>query len=63
MSLDDSIGLALQLGADFDINENWFFNIDLRYIDIESDADLDGSALTTVEIDPWVVGLNLGWRP
>ena len=63
LSLDDSIGLALQLGADFDVNENWFVNVDLRYIDIESDAELDGGSLTTVEIDPWVVGLNLGWHP
>ena len=62
LELDDSIGLALQLGADFDIGNNWFVNVDVRYIDIETDAELDGAALTTVEIDPWVYGINLGWR-
>lgn len=62
LELEDSVGLALQLGADFDIAENWFANVDVRYVDIETDAKLDGADLTTVKIDPWVVGLNLGWR-
>ncbi|MEL7449749.1 MAG: OmpW family outer membrane protein [Pseudomonadota bacterium] len=62
LELDDSFGLALQLGADFDLNDKWFLNIDVRYIDIETDAKLDGADLTTVEIDPWVVGFNIGWR-
>ncbi len=62
LELDDSVGLALQVGADYDIGENWFINADVRYIDIETDATLDGAALETVKIDPWVIGLNLGWR-
>jgi outer membrane protein len=62
LSLDDSLGLALQLGADFDVGDNWFFNVDVRYIDIETDAELDGDALATVNIDPWVYGINVGWR-
>ena len=62
LDLDDSFGLALQLGADFDLNDSWFLNIDVRYIDIETDAKLDGTDLTTVEIDPWVIGFNVGWR-
>ncbi len=62
LELDDSVGLALQVGFDVDINDKMFANLDVRYIDIETDAKLDGVDLATVEIDPWVVGLNLGWR-
>lgn len=61
LKLDDSVGLAAQLGADFDISENMFVNIDVRWIDIDTDAELDGAALEEVEIDPLVYSLTLGW--
>lgn len=62
LSLDDSFGLAAQLGADIDLNETWFLNIDLRYIKIETDATLDGSPLTIAKIDPFVYGIAIGTR-
>ena len=34
---------------------------DLRYIDIETKATLDGTSIGTVKIDPWVYGLNVGF--
>lgn len=62
LSLDDSIGLAGQIGLDIDLTERWFVNIDVRYIDIDTKAKLNGSSLGTVNIDPWLYGLNLGFR-
>lgn len=62
LSLDNSVGLALQMGVDFDINDRWFTNLDVRYIDIDTKAKLNGSSIGTVDIDPWLVGLNLGVR-
>lgn len=62
LKLDDSWGLAAQVGMDFDVAPNWFLNVDVRYIDIESKAKLDGVSIGTVEIDPWVVGFNVGTR-
>lgn len=62
LSLDDSLGLALQVGADLDLNDDWFVNVSVRYIDIDTDAALDGVALTEVEIDPWVLGAEVGYR-
>ena len=65
-SLDDSFGVAVQVGADWILNENWLINADLRWINIESDLDvtIEGSTvgLGTVEIDPWVFALNVGYR-
>ncbi len=62
LSLDDSFGIATQLGADFELNDRWFLNVDLRWINIETDATLDGADLGSVEIDPFVGGINVGYR-
>lgn len=66
IDLDDSFGLALQLGADWMLGDRWLLNFDLRYIDIESDLTVsDGIAseqIGTVTIDPWVYSVNLGVR-
>ena len=62
LELDRSIGLAAQVGVDIDLNEAWFVNVDARYFDIDTDADLNGTSLGTVEIDPWALGLSVGMR-
>jgi outer membrane protein len=65
IDLDDSFGLALQLGADWTFGNNWLLNFDLRWIDIESDLTasdgVDSSELGTVAIDPWVYSINIGY--
>lgn len=68
LELDASIGLAAQVGVDFDIGENIFVNAVVRYIDIEADAKVKNVAdvgtldVGTVEIDPVAFGLSLGMR-
>ncbi len=61
LELDESVGLALQVGFDYEINDRMIFNAVLRAIDIETDAKLDGVDLTTVKIDPIAIGLGIGW--
>lgn len=36
LDLDDSWGMAAQLGVDYDIGNDWFINLELRYINIET---------------------------
>lgn len=62
LKLDDSWGVAGQLGIDIDVAPNWFVNADLRYISIKSDATVNGVGIGTVDINPWVVGLTVGTR-
>jgi outer membrane protein len=62
LSLDDSFGVATQVGADWMFNDNWMVNFDVRWINIESDLTVDGLDIGTVEIDPWVYSLNVGYR-
>ena len=62
LSLDPSWGLAGELGVDIDVAPNWFVNGVVSYMDIDTKAKLNGVSLGTVEIDPWVVGINIGTR-
>lgn len=61
-----SFGLAAQAGFDYIINDTWFLNVDVRWIDIDTDATLTvngaNAAKTEVEIDPIVYGIHLGYR-
>lgn len=62
LKLDDSWGLAAQVGFDWMLGDTWFFNLDARWIDIETDASLDGDFLEKVKIDPIVYGAHVGFR-
>lgn len=61
LKLDDSIGLAVQAGVDIDMSKNWFFNADIRYINIETTATTNLGNID-VDINPWVVSLGVGTR-
>jgi len=62
LKLDDSFGLAAQLGTDIEVSETISLNFDVRWIDINTDAELDGAALEEVEIDPIVYSLTAVWE-
>lgn len=62
LKLDDSVGFAAQLGADFDVSDRISLNFDVRWLDINTDAELDGAALEEVEIDPIVYSLTAVWN-
>jgi outer membrane protein len=63
LELDDSWGLAFTLGTEYDLSERSAIRFDIRYIDIETDATLNGTTdLGTVEIDPIVVSAMYVWK-
>lgn len=65
IDLDDSFGFALQVGVDYDLNDVWFVNADLKYIEIDTTATLVTHGLVNevdVELDPFVVGVGIGTR-
>ncbi|ABI56269.1 OmpW/AlkL family protein [Alkalilimnicola ehrlichii MLHE-1] len=62
LSLDDSWGLGVQIGVDVPVAEDWFVNAEVRYIEIETDAKLNGDDIGTVEVDPTAIGISLGRR-
>jgi outer membrane protein len=56
LELDSSFGLAAHAGIDFEISQKGSIRIDARWIDIDTDAKLDGVDIGTVNIDPLVYG-------
>ncbi|TVQ41533.1 MAG: OmpW family protein [Wenzhouxiangella sp.] len=74
MNIKNSLGVALQVGADIQLNDTLFLNFDLRWIDITADArlrtrtiDSNGSEVTLnsrvkADLDPWVFSTTLGFR-
>lgn len=63
---DNSFGPAGQIGFDWMINNNWFINADLRYIAIDTEAEVTipgvGTIKEDVDIDPWIYGINVGYK-
>lgn len=58
-----SVGPALQAGIDFQINDDWILNLDLKKIWLNTDVDLNGGAIEAdVDLDPWVFGVGFGTR-
>jgi outer membrane protein len=66
LSLSDSFGVAAQVGADLHFGSNWFANLDVRYIQIETDAKITDDVGTTklgkVKVNPIVYSIMLGYR-
>lgn len=57
-----SFGLALQAGADYKIDKNWSLNFDVKKIQIRSDVTISGAKVSNVQVDPWLVGVGVGYR-
>ena len=62
LDLDDSFGLAAQVGIDYDLDEKWFLTADVRYMNIETTATNNAAGSTDVEINPTVVSVGVGYK-
>lgn len=66
LKLDSSTGLVGQLGVDYDLGNNLFFNVDVKYMRIGTTATFTtqdlGNVNTNVDINPWVFGIGIGKR-
>jgi outer membrane protein len=58
LELDDSFGLAANAGVDFEIGQNSLIRVNARWIDIDTDAQLNGADIGEVNIDPLVYGVG-----
>ncbi len=66
LELEDSIGLSVQIGTDYHINDNVSLNASVRWIDIETEAEItfdSGDKISAdVSIDPIVYTVAVGYR-
>lgn len=57
LDLDDSVGVAGHIGLDIPFAATESFRIDARYMDIKTEATLDGTDIGEIDISPWVYGV------
>ncbi|UYW02044.1 outer membrane beta-barrel protein [Flavobacterium agricola] len=68
---DNKAALALQVGSDFNITDNFFLNIDAKFLFLKTNAKVDASNLVggapldipaSVRINPLLLGFGVGYR-
>ena len=57
-----SFGPALQAGIDFSVNDNWSISLDAKKVWLSTDVSLGATKLTTVDVNPWILGIGVGYR-
>ncbi|MGY9042162.1 MAG: OmpW/AlkL family protein [Alphaproteobacteria bacterium] len=66
ISYKDDFGFALNIGFDYVINENNYFNIDIKKYTLSTDTVIDagaaGIATASVDLDPLAISIGYGWR-
>ena len=66
LDVDGGVGYALQAGADYWLSDNWGLNLDVKYINLDVDVNVNSGAtpLTApdVDLDPWIVGAGVSYR-
>ncbi|MBA4491370.1 OmpW family outer membrane protein [Paracoccus sp. S1E-3] len=58
LRVKNSWGIAAHLGADYWVTDTSAIRADLRWIDINSDVELNGKKIGKVEVDPTVIGMS-----
>lgn len=59
---NDSFGLAVQAGVDYQLDKNWSLNFDVKKVQIRSDVFIGGAKASRVKVDPVLVGVGVGYR-
>ncbi|MCM2679880.1 OmpW family outer membrane protein [Echinimonas agarilytica] len=65
LDLDGSFGWSAQIGLDYMVDDNWLINGQVRYIDINTDANFkvgDAKSKVEIDIDPWVYMVGVGYK-
>ena len=66
LDVDDTFYTVIQAGVDFDINQNWYWNLDAKYMFIDSTAVVQVNGADTAKVDfdldPLVLGVGIGTR-
>ena len=57
-----SFGLTGQIGFDYALNKNWFLNLDVKYVQMNTDVKVNGAKVGKVDLDPMLYGIGVGYR-
>lgn len=59
---DDAFGWALQAGVDVAVTDRLYLNLDVKKIFLETDVRINNAIDASVEINPWILGVGVGYR-
>jgi outer membrane protein len=59
--IDNSIGWAAQAGTDVKITDSLYFNIDYKYLNVDTEATVLGTKCK-LELNPHLFGIGVGYR-
>jgi len=68
VTYDNALGFAFQVGFDFKITDKWFFNIDAKYLLLNTDVTVDATTAlgatvdADVDINPFIAGVGVGYK-
>jgi outer membrane protein len=65
LDLDNSFGLAAQVGFDYMLDEKWLVNASVHWLNIDTEANFDlndSAGSVDVSIDPFVYSITAGYR-
>jgi outer membrane protein len=62
LSVDHGNGLTAQFGLDYYATSHVFVRADARYFEWKSGVQLNGAGIGTVKVNPWIYGVNVGYR-
>lgn len=69
LTIDDSWGIAGQIGFDYMIDKHWAFNVDVKKIYMQPNAQVNlvtasGNVplVAKTKIDPWLFGVGIGYK-
>ncbi|TYB77345.1 OmpW family protein [Bizionia saleffrena] len=63
MEYDDAFGVSFQAGLDYNLDDKWFLNLDIKKLLLSTDVNVDtGAGVLPVEVDinPLMVGIGVG---
>lgn len=57
-----SVGFAAQAGLDYLIDKHWSVNLDVKYIQMDTDVTVGGTKVGSVGLNPITAGIGVGYR-
>ena len=63
LEVEGGFGTALQVGADYWLNDHWGVNVDVKRLFLNIDGKLNNGAVRAdIDLDPWIIGAGASYR-
>jgi len=59
---NSSFGPAVGFGVDVPVGGGWLLNLDAKKVWLDTDVKLNGDKIGTLNIDPWLLSVGVGYR-